>query len=31
MNRLFEILVAVAIVFVMAVALGIALPSHRHI
>jgi hypothetical protein len=31
MTRLFEILVAVAIVFVLAVVLGIALPSHRHI
>jgi hypothetical protein len=31
MTRLLEILVAVAIVFVLAVGLGIALPSHRHI
>jgi hypothetical protein len=31
MTRLLEILVALAIVFVLAVVLGIALPSHRHI
>ena len=31
MTRLLEILVALAIVFVLAVVLGLALPSHRHI
>lgn len=31
MTRLLELLVAIAIVFVLAVILGIALPSHRHI
>jgi hypothetical protein len=31
MTRLLEILVALAIVFVMAVVVGIALPSHRHV
>jgi len=31
MTRLLEILVAVAIVFVLAVVLGVALPDHRHI
>jgi hypothetical protein len=31
MNRLLEILVALAIVFVLAVVLGVSLPSHRHI
>jgi len=31
MTRLLEILVAIAIVFVLAVVFGIALPSHRHI
>jgi hypothetical protein len=31
MTRLLEIIVALAIVFVLAVVVGIALPSHRHI
>src|SRR3982751_6314774 len=31
MTRLLELLVAVAIVFVLAVVLGVALPDHRHI
>jgi len=31
MTRLLEVLVAVAIVFVLAVILGVALPDHRHI
>src|SRR5690242_21242698 len=31
MTRLLEIVVALAIVFVLAVVVGIALPSHRHI
>ena len=31
MNRLLEILVAIAIVLVLAVVFAVALPSHRHI